>query len=116
MPVHTLQSNVAYARELARAGWDGIASAHRAAPRFNRLLWTPAVIGGALGALSTRLSGKRKSASVAAGGLVGSIVGCGAALAWASRGSLVPAARNAAQRVNAVRDAHWLATNPIDYA
>jgi hypothetical protein len=61
--------------------------------------------------------GKDKRASgMAIGGLVGTMCGVGAALAWASRDFTGPAARKAFRRINTARDAHWLELNPIDYA
>jgi hypothetical protein len=51
-----------------------------------------------------------------AASVLGTLVGCGAAMAWTSRSAIVPALRLAGKRVNTVRDAHWLAANPIDYA
>jgi hypothetical protein len=121
MAARALELDIAYLGELVGAGWDGIAAARN---RTSTRVFTspldavaPTAIGAAIGALSTRLLQRRKSGfTVAMGGLVGSIVGCGAALAWSSRGIVVPAARGAAQRVNAVRDAHWLQANPITYA
>lgn len=107
-------SVLAYWRDLVGAGWAGLFSARQ---EFRAVSWLPVVFGAGLGVLGTRVSGRRRSASdLAAGGLVGSFVGGGAAVAWASRGMIRPAARVAAQRVNAVRDAHWLETHPIDYA
>jgi hypothetical protein len=123
MARHSLESEMTYLKALVAAGLGGIASPQNRAnsrvytPPFDTVLWTPAAMGAAIGACSARWLGKRKSASgVAMGGLVGSMVGCGAALAWASRRLIGPAARSAAQRVNAVRDARWLEANPIDYA
>lgn len=123
MALRSLRFPFAYLKDLAAAGFDGVASTRR--ERSHRVytspsdlaLWTSAAMGAAVGALGTPLFVKRKSAStVALGGLVGSVVGCSAGLVWASRGWILPAARGAARRVNAVRDAHWLETNPIDYA
>jgi hypothetical protein len=50
------------------------------------------------------------------GGLVGSALGFGGGVAWASRGFTGTAARHAIRGVNNVRDARWLERNPIDYA
>jgi hypothetical protein len=110
MPV---QTRIAYCRDLVGAAFDGILSVRPldAAP------WTPAAIGAAVGALGAGLFTRRRArSSVATGSLLGTIVGCGAAVAWASRASLIPALRIAGRRVHTVRDAHWLAQHPIDYA
>jgi hypothetical protein len=117
----SFRSDMAYLGGLVGAGLDGIASARleRNSPAFARppLVFAPTALGAAVGALGTRLLGKRKSSSnVVMGGLVGSMVGCGAAVAWASRGSVLPAFRGAIREVSAVRDARWLEINPIDYA
>ena len=121
--VRTLKSDITYIKQLAGAGWDGIAAARREwnggvfpSPR-QTAVWTPAAVGATIGILSPRLLGSRKSASsMAMGGLVGSILGLGAALVWGSRRFTGPAARRAVRRVSAVRDAHWLESNPITYA
>jgi hypothetical protein len=67
--------------------------------------------------LTAGLSGRHKPGyKVAAGGLVGSAVGFGAAMAWISRGATRAVARTTIQKVNKVRDARWLELNPINYA
>jgi hypothetical protein len=120
---HLLESDFAYLKQLARAGMDGINSARYELDgdvlkgTLQTVVWKPAALGATIGMLSAHLSGDRKSASrVAMGGLVGSVFGFGAALAWASRSFIGPAARTAMRRVNATRDARWLEANPIDYA
>lgn len=112
-----------YLKRLVGAGLDGISSARREfdgslfAPASQAVVWTPTAIGAAVGMLGTRWIGNRKSPSnVAMGGLVGGAFGAAAAVAWASRGFAGIAARKAVLQVNAVRDAHWLETHPIDYA
>jgi hypothetical protein len=123
MEVRSLRSDLSYFRQLVGAGWDGIASARQElnsgvfpSPR-QAVLWTPAAIGATIGVLGPRLIGNRKSASsMAMGGLVGSVLGFGAALAWSSRRFTGPAARKAVRNVNAARDARWLETHPINYA
>jgi hypothetical protein len=120
MEVRSLKSDLSYLRQLVGAGWDGIASARQelnsTSPR-ETAIWTPAAIGAAVGLLGPRLMGKRKSASsLAMGGLVGSVLGFGAALAWSSRRYTGPAARRVMRNVNAARDARWLETHPINYA
>jgi hypothetical protein len=115
-------SDLAYLKQLVSAGMSGIASARQETgggvftPPLPSAVWTPAMVGAALGALGTHLRGNRKTASVAVGGLVGSAIGCAAALAWTSRRFTGCAARRVVRGVNAARDAHWLELNPIDYA
>ena len=77
-------------------------------------VWAPVAVGAAIGLFGTSLIGRRKTVSrTAIGGLVGGVVGLSA---WASGRLLGPTAHAAARRVNAVRDARWLATHPITYA
>jgi len=86
--VHAHHSDLVYLRQLVGAGFDGIASARHelhgrvftAASRT--AVWTPPAIGAAVGMLSTRLMGKRRS--MVMGGLIGGVVGLGAVAAWAS--------------------------------
>jgi hypothetical protein len=118
-----LKSELGYARNLVAAGRDGIASARREfdgrllAPASKTAVLPPAVIGAGIGLLSSSIAGNRRSASrLAIGGLVGTAIGLGAAVAWRSRHFTARAARNAARRIGAVADQRWLEKNPIDYA
>ncbi|MBZ5586070.1 MAG: hypothetical protein LAQ30_28545 [Acidobacteriia bacterium] len=120
--VHALESDFVYLRDLFAAGLDGLASARheldgRVFAAAKPAVWTTTVIGAAVGMLSTRAAGGRRSASnLAMGGLLGSIVGCGAGVAWTSRRFTWTAAHHAVGLVNRVRDARWLEKHPIDYA
>lgn len=121
--IRLLESDITYLKQLARAGLDGINSARHElnggvfSSPLQTAVWKPAALGASIGMLSAHLIANRKSVSrVAMGGLVGSAFGLGAALAWASRGFMRPAARAAMRRVNAARDARWLESHPIDYA
>ena len=117
-----LASDIAYFRNLVRAGLNGITSARNErsgvfTPRWKAAAWTPALVGAAVGALSTCFDKDRRSVQRAAmGGLVGSALGFGGGVAWASRGFTGTAARHAIRSVNHVRDARWLERNPINYA
>ena len=117
-----LASDIAYLGNLIKAGLNGITSARNErsgvfTPRWKAAAWTPALVGAALGALSTCFDKDRRSVPRAAiGGLVGSALGFGGGVAWASRGFTGTAARHAIRGVNNVRDARWLERNPIDYA
>jgi hypothetical protein len=116
------QPHVAYLKQLIGAGFEGISSTRNElggrvlTHPLKAVVWTPAAIGATVGALGARLSGNRKASTIAMGGLVGGIVGSGAALAWASRGFAGLAARRSIRLVSAVRDTHWLEIHPIDYA
>ncbi len=113
---NSLGSNLTYLKQLAGAGLEGIESARREV-RPIVPVWAPVAIGVVVGLLGATMTGRRKTVSrTAMGGLVGTVVGLSAGLAWTSGRSFGPAARAAARRVNAVRDARWLARNPINYA
>ena len=118
----SVKVDLTYFKQLMGAGLDGIAAARLEyegviPSPLKPAMWTPAAIGATMGMLTTRLAGKPKSRSRTAwGALLGGVLGLGAGLAWASRGSIGHAARTATRRVNAVRDTHWLETHPIDYA
>jgi hypothetical protein len=114
---------LAYWKDLAGVALDSVGSARRELdPKILRFplhssVWAPAAIGGAIGALGTTMAGKRKpSSKTVVGGLIGTVLGLGAGLAWASAPRLRPVIRTSARRMNAIRDARWLATHPIDYA
>lgn len=117
------KGDLSYVRELASAGVEGVADARREAkirlftPWTAMILSAPVALGISAGAFRTHWFGKRKTSSaMALGGLLGGVLGCGAAVAWASRDLMAAASRGSARRVQAVRDAHWLAANPIDFA
>lgn len=117
-----IPSDIGYLKALIGAGLDGISSARQElggrvlTPPLRSVVWKPAAIGATVGALGVRLTGNRKSSSIAVGGLLGSLAGFAAALAWTSRRFAGSAARKAFDRVSATREAHWLAGHPIDYA
>jgi hypothetical protein len=118
-----LASDIAYFKDLTRAGLDGIASARNETsggvftPASKTATWTPAAIGAAIGILSTCFNKDRRSVPRAAiGGLVGSALGFGGGVAWSSGFFTGTAARRAIGGVNSVRDARWLERHPIDYA
>lgn len=113
MSVQRLESRMTYYGDLIGAAFDGAASMWPYAAAASM----PAAIGAAAGALGAGLITNRRSRSYrAAARLIGTLLGCGVAVAWSSRSAIVPAVRLAGKRVNSVRDAHWLATHPIDYA
>jgi hypothetical protein len=118
----SLQSDVTYVRDLVEAGWSGIDSARKESgervitPAFKRTVWVPIAIGTAVGVLAACSHKDRKTRNAIVGGLIGSLVGFGGGVIWASRGLTGAAARGAVSKVNTVRDARWLAKNPISYA
>ena len=118
-----LRAELDYLKELTGAGLDGIAAARRefSGPVFetapNGRAWTPAAVCAGIGIMSGVLAGRGGSRSrVVVGGLVGSVVGSAALLAWTSRRFARTAAHRAFRSVNAARDQRWLKANPIDYA
>jgi hypothetical protein len=117
---HTLTSDVRYGISLVQAGMDGVISARKATdipPVLSSPVWALTAIGAVVGASTASLSRNRKSGyGVAVGGLVGSVLGLGCGLAWASRAFTGALARGATRKINTVRDARWLEMNPIDYA
>jgi hypothetical protein len=118
-----LASDIMYVRNMIGAGLNGINSVRDEAyvagltPAMKDAGWTPAVLGAAIGVLSTCFDKDRRSVPrVAIAGLVGSALGFGGGVAWRSRRFTGIAARRAIRGVNSVRDARWLEKNPIDYA
>jgi hypothetical protein len=73
-------------------------------------------IGAGIGAATAALDRRRSPFDLAAKSLIGGAVGLGCGLAWTSRVYAITAVRGAFREVNTVRDARWLAKNPIDYA
>jgi hypothetical protein len=117
MRTQSLKSELAYARNLIGAGWEGARAARNPAPARTLALWAPAAIGAGIGALSVSLARRRRPpSSFAVAGVLGSVAGMGLGMAWASRASAGTAARGAIRNINAVRDARWLETHPIAYA
>ena|SRR5579872_3645014 len=116
------EPGVAYLKSLIESGFDGISHARREVggrvftPPLKSAAWTPIAIGAMAGVLGSRMAGNRKPSDMAFGGLIGGLAGLGAAMAWTSRRFTGCAARRAFKQVNDTRDAHWLQSNPIDYA
>jgi hypothetical protein len=118
-----MRSSLAYARQLSGAALDGVESAGREIHAgvfklpIRPAVWAPAAVCGAIGIVGGKMTGNRKQSSrMAWGGLVGTALGLGAGLVLASAPLLRPVARTTARRIEAIRDARWLATHPIDYA
>jgi len=119
----SLKSDLTYIAYLTKAILEGIittptGAADRAwAPFLSAAVWTPTVIGTAIGLLGASLNRKNQSRyKMAVGGLVGSALGFSAGLGWTSRDFTGAMARSTMQKVNTVRYARWLEQNPIDYA
>ena len=111
-----------YAHDLIEAVWNGTRGAMpRSGTRVpnaesNVLLFAGAALGAGAGVLSACWRKRQASADLARAGLFGGAVGLGAGAAWMSRRQARTAARQVLRNISAVRDAHWLAGHPIDYA
>jgi hypothetical protein len=121
------KDNVDYARKLVDSALEGARSAEetffhgKSAEPFVtesvRHAWGPALVGGCVGALCASSAESRKSsARTLEYALVGVALGLAVGFAWESRQLARSIARAAAKNVNRVRDEHWFAKNPIDYA
>lgn len=120
-------SNLEYGRKLVNSGLEG---ARRGEEEFlhgrplapflgdsARTAFMPAAIGACVAALGCRAAnGHRTATRAVAFGLLGSVVGFAAGMAWCTRRLTSSVATGARKRVEAVRDEHWLEANPIDYA
>ncbi len=121
MKTGSLTSGMVYAWDLVGAGIQGAGSALKTkgdrspARSIARSCLAPALIGAAMGAFfgrKKRTSGFR----MAMAGAVGTAIGAGGGVAWATRSITGAAARQAASNINTLRDARWLEKNPIAYA
>lgn len=76
----------------------------------------PAAIGAFIGVLGSRASGHKSTSRAFVFGLLGGVLGFGAAVAWENRRLVARVASSAFRSMGKVRDEHWLEHNPIDYA
>ncbi len=116
------KSDFAYIGDLTKASYDGFTSALREresgprSPGQTAAVWLPAAIGALIGILAARFGNRKQSGyRVALIGVAGSAIGFGAGVGFTTRGSTKAVLRSTMQKVNGVRDAHWLERNPIDY-
>jgi hypothetical protein len=116
-----VESTLRYGKEVvaaaARGGIDALPE------KGSRLQSTPlslgagAGVGAALGVACVAITQRRKSPlAMVAGGLIGSIIGAGLVMAWEHRNLAGDILDGAVEGSRPIRDAHWLADNPIDYA
>jgi hypothetical protein len=120
--VQRFESDITYAKKLVEAGWEGVTSALRgtddvgAAPELTSAVWMWTGVGAIFGVWNASRSRSRRSGyGLAFGGLVGSALGFGCAMAWESRSLAEAAARSANCKIGTVRDARWLEKNPVAY-
>jgi hypothetical protein len=120
MPIlPSLKSEVRYARDIVKAGLHAVPADEAATSlvRATQSALAPAALGVAIGVLSVYLGRKGRFGNAAVvGGLLGGALGFTGGVAWGTRQSTRIYYQNAAQNVQAVRDAHWLEKNPIAYA
>ncbi len=122
-----IRSNTDYSRDLLHAAVSGARSAQENAfdrQAMGKLMarstvhsfgWAVmgAIAGGAAGA---RIRSKQQPESGAvSGALIGAAFGLSTGLLWNTRPLTGVAVRGAKKRVEAVRDANWLAHNPINF-
>lgn len=115
---------VEYGRKILNSGLEGARSGREAflegrplTPFFSesvRKAITPAAIGACLAILGC--SSNRGRGRALACGLLGSAVGFGAGMIWASRPLTTSILSSALRKISRVRDEHWLQRHPIDYA
>jgi hypothetical protein len=121
------KSNAEYGRELLHSGIEGARSGREAflngeslTPYLSesvRGALKPAVLGACVGVLGSYPGSRNKSIiRKFVYGLLGGAIGFGAGLAWESRDLTASAAGGALEKIGKVRDEHWLANHPIDYA
>ena len=122
------KSNTDYGRKLVNSGLQGARSGREAflqetplAPYLGdsaRHAWKPAAIGACVGVLggSCPFSRNKSVGRTIVYGLLGGLLGFGAGLLWESRSLTASVASGAMRNMERVRDEHWLAKHPIDYA
>jgi hypothetical protein len=121
------KSNADYGRKLVDSGIEGARSGEEAfldgkslTPFLSesvRSALKPAALGACIGVLGSCPGCRQKSiAKTLVYGLLGGAIGLGAGVAWESRRLTASIAGSAFRNISRVRDEHWLAKHPIDYA
>lgn len=120
-------SNLEYGRKLVNSGLEGALSAKEEflhgrplAPFLSDSAckaFLPAAVGVCMAVLGSRSENGHQTATRALGfGLLGSVLGFAAGMAWCNRCLAASVVSGALKRVDIVRDERWLEKNPIDYA
>lgn len=115
-----ISESLDYGRELVHAGLDGIKAGERLTlpqthiARSAQKSLLAAVIGGTVALIGCRVTANRRR-------IVGTIITCGTAafcadFIWRTRNISSKMIECAEKEVEKVRDQHWLASHPIDYA
>ena len=122
-----IRSNTDHSRNLVHAALSGARSAHEKALQGETMGTLMArstvgsfgwvVMGAIAGAAGTRFYNKKQLGpdSAVSGALLGAAVGLSTGLLWNTRPLTQVAVRGAMKSVGAVRDANWLARNPINF-
>jgi len=121
------KSNADYGRRLVDSGIEGACSGEEAfldgkslTPFLSesvRSALKPAALGACIGVLGSCPGCREKSVTrTLVFGLLGGAIGLGAGVAWESRRLTASVAGSAVRNIGRVRDEHWLAKHPIDYA
>ena len=124
---HSFGSQIRYGRELVKSGVSGLGNgrdAHLNGRLLSHVLGESAraslglaTLGAATGLLRYYLPARRRRlAQTIACGLIGGAFGFLAGFGWKTRELTESMTRSAAKQMGTVRDQHWLADNPIDYA
>ena len=123
-----IRSNLDYGRDLVSSGVEGARTTQKMAlngePVLSVLLQSargsclPTAVGAYIGALGATVGSRRKPRPgvVMISSLLGATIGLTTGMAWSTRRLTTDMARGARKNIDTVRDAHWLAKNPIDYA
>lgn len=115
-----ISESLEYGRELIHAGFDGIRAGERLTlpetqiGRSAQQSLIAAVIGGTVALIGCRFAANRRR-------ILGTMITCGTAafcadFIWRTRNISSKMIECAEKEVEKVRDQHWLASHPIDYA
>lgn len=124
---HSFESQIRYGRDLLKSGVSGLSNGRNAhlngrpltdvLSESARASLGLATLGVCAGLLRYCLPARRaRVAQTLACGLLGGAFGFLAGFGWKTRDLAESMTRSAAQEIGTVRDQHWLATHPIDYA
>jgi hypothetical protein len=122
-----LKSGIEYGWDLLRSAVEGARSAEEqireeespgsVLRRSALTSLAPTVAVASLGLAAGYLVSRRKSAHRAAAfGFAGAVIGFAGGMAWSTRHMTGDMARGARKKIDATRNAHWLAKHPVDYA
>jgi len=123
----SLRSGFSYGRALVKNGVSGLSTGRdvylhgrplcEVLSESARASLGLTTLGACAGLLRYFLPARRgRVTKTAAYGLAGAAIGFAAGFAWRTRGLTQTMTHSAAKRMSQVRDEHWLARHPIDYA